>query len=88
MVTAVAGFAINFVDNDVPSPQKKSVTKVHLNVRSEPSSSATKLFVLLPGEEVSVVDVQLGERVYGIDKWCNIICADGRTGWCWAGGLA
>jgi hypothetical protein len=88
VVTAVAGFAVNFVDNDVPTPQKKSVTKVHLNVRSDPSSSAPKLFVLLPGEEVSIVDVQLGERVYGIEKWCYIKCADGRTGWCWAGGLA
>jgi N-acetylmuramoyl-L-alanine amidase len=88
VVTAVAGFAVNFVDNDVPSPQKKSVAKVHLNVRSDRSSSARKLSELLPGEEVAIVDVQVGKRVYGIDKWCNIICADGRTGWCWAGGLA
>jgi hypothetical protein len=44
--------------------------------------------MLAPGEEVDLLAIQQGERVYGIADWCQVKHAERGTGWCWAGGLA
>jgi hypothetical protein len=89
VVATIAAFGSNLADSAKPTPQANRTAKVHLNVRDGASSSAKRLFGLAPGEVVDIIAVNPnGERVYGIADWCEIKHPQGRTGWCWAGGLA
>ncbi|MBX9750705.1 MAG: N-acetylmuramoyl-L-alanine amidase [Roseococcus sp.] len=88
VVRTVKDFGAAFAATDAPQPATMRAARVHLNVRDAASSAASRLFQLTPGEEVDVLALQTGERVYGIAEWCQVKHAQRGIGWCWAGGLA
>lgn len=67
---------------EVAAAAPESAVKVgssRLNVREAPSTSATRLFVLQPGQPVAVLGTEEG--------WVRIQNTDGQTGWVHAGYL-
>lgn len=67
--TAIAGVA----PPDPSTLTSERVGSSALNVRADPSSASSKLFVLAAGE-----DVKVGETAGG---WAHIYRADGQSGW-------